>query len=389
MKGSIRQRGNTYTVYWSTTDPATGRRLQHTKGGFERAEPRRPAKGDSAREFLNAVMGKVQEGSWRPDRPLTVKELLDEHWLPAQRAAELRPTTIVQYQGIVDNWIVPHLGGVKVAALTPALVTDFTTTLRTTKSAKGRAGLSIRSTQMAVGVLKAACQWALLNGYLGRNPVQGVRRPKLQRVPMTSWSTEQAKAFLEFTKDDRLSFAWWLLLARGLRRGELCGVRWEDVDLDGQVLRINRTRVTVEGRTIDSTPKTESGRRSIPLDPALVAVLRRHKARQAAEALVAGPGAYDDGPGNLLADELGRPYHPDSISGWFDDKVKESKLPRIRLHDCRHTAASLMLASGTPVKVVSEMLGHASPTITLSTYAHVMPGMAGEAGAALSASLGG
>jgi integrase len=116
-----------------------------------------------------------------------------------------------------------------------------------------------------------------------------------------------------------------------------------------------------------------------------VALLRAHRARQAAERLAAGP-AYDDG-GHLLADELGRPYHPDSVSGWFGDKVAAAKLPRIRLHDTRHTAASLMLAEGTLVKVVSEMLGHASPTITLSIYAHVMPGMAEQAGAALSASL--
>jgi integrase len=386
VKGSIRKRGTTYTAYWSTTDPATGKRRQHSKGGFKLKETSSKAKGESAREFLNIVMGKVQEGSWRPDKPLTVKQLLKEHWLPAQKAAELRPTTLVQYEGIIDNWIVPHIGAVKVAALTPVMVTNFTNTLRTSTTAKGRDGLSIRSTQMAVGVLKAGCAWALVNGYLGRNPVLGVKRPKLQSVPMASWSNEQAKTFLEYTKEDRLSFAWWLLLARGLRRGEICGLRWDDVDLDGQVIRINRTRVTVEGRVIDSVPKTEAGRRSIPLDPSLVATLRKHKSTQASESLAAGPGAYTAG-GHLLADELGRPYHPDSISGWFDQKVKDSGLQRIRLHDTRHTAASLMLASGTPVKVVSDMLGHASPTITLSTYAHVLPNMAEEAGAALSARL--
>ena len=85
--------------------------------------------------------------------------------------------------------------------------------------------------------------------------MQGVKRPKLQRVPMKNWSSDQAKAFLEFTRDDRLSFAWWLLLARGLRRGELCGLRWEDVDLEGSVLWIYRTRVSAEGGVIDSTPR--------------------------------------------------------------------------------------------------------------------------------------
>jgi integrase len=172
-----------------------------------------------------------------------------------------------------------------------------------------------------------------------------------------------------------------------LRRGELCGLRWDDVDLDGKVLQINRTRVTVTRDVLDSTPKTESGRRSIPLDPSLVVVLHRHQTRQKAEKLAAGE-AYRDG-GYLLANELGEPYNPNDVSKAFDALVKASRLPRIRLHDTRHTAASLMLASGTPVKVVSDLLGHASPTITLATYAHVLPNMAEEAGAALSASLGG
>jgi integrase len=202
---------------------------------------------------------------------------------------------------------------------------------------------------------------------------------------MRAWDTDQARAFLKATSSDRLGFAWSLLLTRGLRRGELCGLRWEDVDLTGGVVRINRSRVTVGGKPIDSVPKTASGRRSVPLDASLVALLKAHKAVQAAEQLAAG-SAYDDS-GYLVADELGSPCHPETVSGWFEAELKKAKLPRIRLHDTRHTAASLMLASGVPVKVVSEMLGHSSPTITLSIYAHVLPGMAEEAGAALSASL--
>ncbi len=116
-----------------------------------------------------------------------------------------------------------------------------------------------------------------------------------------------------------------------------------------------------------------------------MALLRTHKARQAT-AKLAAEGAYDESDW-LVADELGAPFHPDTLSQQFEDKVNESGLRRIRLHDCRHTAASLMLANGEQVKVVSEMLGHSSPTITLAIYAHVMPGMAEEAGAALSASI--
>ena len=234
-------------------------------------------------------------------------------------------------------------------------------------------------------MLKAACAWAVQAEMIGRNPIASVRRPRAEGQAIRVWTSGEARAFLDATSGDRLAFAWALLLTRGLRRGELCGLRWSAIDLDAGTLRVESTLITVEGQAVASRPKTTAGLRSIPLDAQLVALLRAHRKRQRAEQLAAGP-AYE-ASGYLLADDLGHPYHPDTISGWFEAKVAETGLPRIRLHDCRHTAASLMLASGVAVKVVSEILGHASPTITLSVYAHVMPGMAESAGAALSASL--
>ncbi|MGO8685135.1 MAG: tyrosine-type recombinase/integrase [Thermoleophilia bacterium] len=358
-------------------DGATGKRVQHNKGGFK-------TKG-AAQKHLNAVLAKVDQGTWRPDKPFSVRELLVDQWLAAQRARELRPTTIAGYENAINQWILPHIGGVRVAALTPGIVVDLMSTLRSEKTANGRQGLSARSVQLAVGVLKSACAWAVTAELISRNPIAGVRRPRAAAPVMRVWTETEARAFLEATKEDRLGFAWSIYLARGLRRGELCGLKWSAVDLDAGTLRIEETRTTVKGEAVPSLPKTAAGRRSIQIDDRLVALLRAHRRRQAAEKLAAG-GAYED-RGFLLADELGHPYHPDTISGWFDAKVAEVGLPRIRLHDCRHTAASLMLAAGEPVKVVSEILGHASITITLQTYAHVMPGMAEEAGARLSASL--
>ena len=377
MKGFIRQRGKgTFTVYWSTTDPETGKRKQQTKGGFTRKEPARPAKGDSAREYLNGIIGAVQEGTWRADKAMTVTQLLEDHWLPAQRSRGLRPSTLAQYGNVIDLWLVPHLGGVKVAALTPRHVDQLNDKLSM---------LSARSRQLAVGCLKAACKWAADNEMLARSPIAGVQRPKVESKPVAPWTVEEARKLLAATSKKRLGFAWALLLTRGLRRGELCGLRWDDVDLDVGLARIARTRVVVDGVAIDSTPKTASGKRTIDLDAMLVTLLRRHKTLQGREKWAAGD-AYQDG-GYLLADELGAPVHPDTLSGWLDDEIAAAGLRRIRLHDLRHTAASLMLANGEQVKVVSEMLGHSSVTITLDIYAHVMPGMAKKAGEALSASL--
>jgi integrase len=287
---------------------------------------------------------------------------------------------------VVDSWLKPHLSAVKVSALTPAHVTAMTKALKTTKTATGRRGLSPRSLQLSVGILKAATSWATKNGMLGRDPLVGVDRPSAKSKAMSAWTIEEARQFIASTANDRLAVAWALLLTRGLRRGELCGLRWDAVDLEGGRLAITRTRVVVDGEAIDSEPKTAAGVRSVPLDPDLVAMLRKHQVRQGAEKLAAG-SAYESG-NYVVADELGRPYHPNAVSDRFDVLIgKVEGLRRIRLHDTRHTAASLMLASGVPVKVVQEMLGHSSPTITLSIYAHTLPGMAQEAGAALSASL--
>lgn len=393
MKGSVRQRGNSYTTYWFTTDPATGKRRQHSKGGFLHKEPARRSggqmpkgrmEGDSAREYLNSIIGKVQAGDYKPDQKMTVAQLLTEYFIPARASKGLRPATVSLYRNAAQAWVIPHLGSVDVRKLSPAAVEEMVTKLRTAGSRLGRGGLSPRSVQLAVTVLKAATSWALKTGLLNRDPLAGYDRPRATSRSMTSWTVPEARAFLAATRQDRLGFAWALLLTRGLRRGELCGLKWEDVDLQAGVARINRTRVLVDGQPVESTPKTAAGRRALPLDSMLVDLLKAHRARQATEKLAAG-SAYEDG-GWLVADELGRPLYPDTVSERFAQLVRSTGARPIRTHDTRHTAASLMLASGVPVKVVADLLGH-DPKVTLATYAHVIPGMGEQAGAALSAAL--
>ncbi len=382
MKGSIRQRGEKWTAYWWTPDPAKGTWKQHSKGGF--------ATKTAAQTYLNATLAKVEAGTWTADGKLTVRELLVDHWLPARTSEGLRATTLSQYRDVIEHWILPEVGGIEVRKLTPAVAQGMADALRGAgkKPSKGkteRRALSPRSVQLAAQVLKSGTRWALATGLIGRDPLAGYKRPRSTSPTMHAWTADEARTFLVGTRDDRLGVAWALLLTRGLRRGELCGLRWSATDLDQGALRVVATRVVVDGVPVDSVPKTKAGIRSVPLDAELSARLKSHRARLAQEKLAAGP-AYEDG-GYVLADELGRPYHPDTISEWFDQWSTKLGLRRIRLHDTRHTAASLMLAAGTPVKVVSDMLGHSSPTITLSIYAHVLPGMAEEAGERLSALL--
>jgi integrase len=297
------------------------------------------------------------------------------------------------YERIVTNWLNPYIGAVEVSRLSPAIVQDAMERMRSDRLGPSKEtvtgvltkGRSSRSVQLAATVLKMATRWALRNELLGRDPLVGYRRPRSTSPSMTAWTADEARAFIAATRNERLGVGWALLLTRGLRRGELCGLRWSAVDLDARVLRVVATRVTIDGKATDSVPKTSAGLRSIPLDDALAGLVRSHWAKQAQERLVAGSAYADEGW--VLADQLGKPYDPNIVTKWFRERAKELGLPAIRLHDTRHTAASLMLAEGTPVKVVSEVLGHASPTITLTTYAHVMPGMAEEAGERLSARL--
>ena len=146
--------------------------------------------------------------------PLTVKELLEDHWLPAQRLRGLRPATLNQYENVVDHWLLPHVGATKVNALRPAAVTAMVERLRTDKSSRGRTGLSPRSAQITVGVLKAACKWAVENE-ITRNPVVGIQRPRVSQTAMRAWSADQARSFLTKTRDDRLAVGWALLSPGG------------------------------------------------------------------------------------------------------------------------------------------------------------------------------
>jgi integrase len=184
---------------------------------------------------------------------------------------------------------------------------------------------------------------------------------------------EELRAFLDQVRSDRLFAAWLLIVTTGMRRGELAGLRWIDVDLDAGRVSPRRPRVVVNYQVVVSEPKTAKGRRSLALDPATVAALRRHRTQQAQERLAAGSFWQDSGL--VFAWPDGSPIHPQRFSSWFEQHARVAGLPRIRLHDVRHSYATAALAAGIPAKVVSERLGHANIAITMDTYSHVLPGL--------------
>jgi integrase len=194
---------------------------------------------------------------------------------------------------------------------------------------------------------------------------------------LRAWTGEQVRAFLDSIPGDRLHAPIAVAVNTGLRRGELLGLKWSDVDLDGARLSVRRSLISVGYRLQWSEPKTAKSRRVVDLDAQTVVILREHRRSQIEERLAWGPG-YSDGD-LVFAKENGEPYHPDRFGGRFENLVSASGLPRIRFHDLRHTHATLGLAAGIHPKVMSERLGHSSISITLDTYSHAVPALQKDA----------
>ena len=262
--------------------------------------------------------------------------------------------------------IAPTLGGLPLQALTPTHLNKLYSHLR----AAGRAPKTIRNIH---GVLSKALADAERWGLVGRNPARLADVPAVTRPKLQVWSPDQTRAFLTTVTGDRLFAAWLLAATTGMRRGELLGLRWIDVDLDSGGVRVAQARVRAGNRVVAGEPKTARGRRTIALDPATIAALRQHRKRQAEEQLLAGPSYVDSGLVFTMPD--GSPIHPNRFSLWFRTCARAANLPTIRLHDMRHSYATAGLAAGVPPKVMSERLGHATVAFTLDTYTSALPAL--------------
>ncbi len=204
-----------------------------------------------------------------------------------------------------------------------------------------------------------------------RNVAHGVRvvAAKAERVS-TAWTPVEVVRFLEAAQDHRLYALFYCMITLGLRRGETLGLRWKDVDLEAGTLRVEQALVMVGSKPTFSKPKTLNSTRSIHLPSDVVVVLRGWKALQSRERADLD-GAWQD-TGLVFTSELGTLYRPDNLRRTFRDLCAKAKVSTIRVHDLRHSYASLALRRGIPVEVVSERLGHSNPAFTLTVYRHVL-----------------
>jgi integrase len=348
------------------------------KRGFE------TRKGAAA--ALRAEIRRSEVGEWVEPSKQRLDAYLAE-WVQGQR---LSPSTLASYRKNIRLHIDPHLGAQPIARLTGSMVDAWMRQLEATGRADGQGGLSARTVRYVFTILRSALGDAVKQGRLAVNPTDRSTAPSPSeaRPPeMQAWTAPELARFLRWAdqQDPDLAMGWRLLAATGMRRGEALALRWRDVDLDAGRLAVRRSIGVVKdkgaGERLVEGPTKTGQSRVVDLDARTVAALRAHRAVRGALTL------------DLVRDSAlvlsilnGTHRHPERFSRRFAGQIVQARkalgedlLPVIRLHDLRHTHATLLLADGVPVKAVSERPGQANATITLTVYQHVHPGMGREA----------
>ncbi len=295
-----------------------------------------------------------------------------DRWLTDSVRDSVRDVTYRGYERQVRNHITPVLGSIKLKALTP-------THVRGLYKDKTDAGLSPRTVQYVHVTLHKALKQAVNDGLVPRNVTEAVKPPQLRREEIKPLTSKQAKVLLKTVRGDRLEALYVLAISAGLRQGELLGLRWEDMDLERETLQVRRTLSgSKNGNPIFVNPKTAKGKRSVKLTEKALEALQRHREVQL-EAMRRLAGLWQE-HGLIFTTQIGTPINRRNlVTRSFKPFLDGAGLPEIRFHDLRHTCATLMLCGGIHPKVVQELLGHASVTVTLDTYSHVLATMQGEA----------
>jgi integrase len=315
------------------------------------------------------TLHKIQSGLFYAGPKLTLSEYFEE-WLTARKDS-IKSKTHYQYQQIIRQHINPVLGNIKINELQPAEIQAL-------YNQKVESGIGVRTVRLIHSVLHCALNHALRLGIIYRNPSDAVYKPKAQKREMEILDEDQVRMLLIAARGKRHEALYKLAITTGLRKGELLGLKWSDLDWDTYQLNVQRQiqRVPEKGLTY-SQPKTAAGRRMIILGSDTISALKDHQKRQWVEREFKGEKWQDHDL--IFPSSIGTPLSQSNLNRDYKQLLKEANLPDIRFHDLRHTAASLMLKQGISVKVVQERLGHSDAAMTLNVYSHVIPGMQREA----------
>jgi integrase len=335
-------------------DPVMGKRRQRKKTFTTKRE---------AQASLTAWLASIDNGTAVERNRQTVAEMM-VYWLDTYARHNCRPKTVYDYTRIIRTPIVPTLGAIQVQKLTPDALQAF-------YSERLAAGCGPRTVEMCHQRLSTALKQAVRLGLVSRNVCDLVTPPRVASREMATWDGDQARRFLAVAGQSAYGPIGIVALATGLRRGELLGLRWRDVDVERRTLSIRQTVGLVGTTILAGQPKTRSGRRTIPVPADVIEALREHRRRQNERRLALGPIWQDHDL--VFAAANGNPINPDNLRRDYARLVALAGVPRIRIHGVRHTHATLALQQGANIKAVSQRLGHARTSITMDIYAHVLP----------------
>ncbi|MCH8110091.1 MAG: tyrosine-type recombinase/integrase [Chloroflexi bacterium] len=370
--GSIQERGkgSWRLRYWLPPD-ADGKRKQATetvRGTKKQAEV-----------VLRERQTAVENGGFVPKAHETVAGFM-RSWLETYAAANTKPRTLYGYQRYNIQYIEPTIGGVVLQKLTPQH-------LQGVYAGMLDRGLSPSTIGQLHRIFKEALSHAVQWGILTRNVADATTPPKKRRGEMEMWDVSMINRFLNIAEEARYSDLYHLIILTGMRRAELCGLRWRDVDLDRASLSVINTWQRIPGiGFLAGHPKTDKPR-AIALSKEAVKLMQSIRSKQIEHRLSVGPVWQDTG--YVFTRPDGRPLVPDMVTNSFTKLIRSSDLPHMTLRGLRHAHATLLLAAGVHPKIVSESLGHSNIAITMDIYSHVLPGMQEAAAQALDERLAG
>lgn len=354
------KKGYTYSVTIELgKDPLTGKRKQTTKRGFETKK--------KAERYANEIENQVNKGTYIVDSKMALSEYLYQ-WLDLSAKRKVRETTLANYKRAIEYRIIPVLGHVNLCDLKVTHCEKFINHLIEEK-------LSERYIEyiytVLYGALEKATDWELIL----KNPLRKVDIPRGRRRKYVTWTKEELNRFLHHAEfGDNIYYYVFLTAAyTGLRRGELLGLQWPDIDFIDERINVERTLIYDDQGFRFGPLKTVSSQRSIKIDRFLLSELTKYRKKQKEFKLKLGQ-AYQD-QNLVFARHDGNPIYPRTLTTIFNRIIKQANVPKIRIHDIRHTHATLMLEAGASLKEVQERLGHSSIKTTGDIYAHVTPRM--------------
>ena len=355
-EGNLRKRkdGRWEGRYTAGHDPETGKAIYRNVLGRTQAE---------ARAKLKQAIEEAKRVDPVKAKKYTVGEWMDV-WFENYAKVKVRPSSHQTYRGYIDNHIKPNIGKIPLGKLTSLDLQKFYKKLLSSgrveriESKKQSKGLSPKTVRNLHQIIASAMKLAKEQKLIVTDPTDGCALPKVEHREMKTLPVEQLASFLREAKESGVFELYYVELATGLRRGELLGLKWEDLDLDRGNLRVKRQVARINGEVVEAPLKTKNAYRTLPLARDTVDVLNQQKKK-----VGSCPWVF---PGST-----GGPMSPDSVLHMLHRVLKRAGLPRVRFHDLRHTFATLALQNGVDVKTVSGMLGHYSAGFTLDTYAHV------------------